>query len=47
MIAPSIDGFSRRGAQLYFFCSIAMPQHFNWPVPPLVTITWEAHFVQM
>jgi hypothetical protein len=31
----------------YFFCSISTPQHFSVPVPPLVTMTCELHFVQM
>jgi hypothetical protein len=31
----------------YFFCSIGAPQHFNMPVPPLVTITCELHLLQM
>jgi hypothetical protein len=31
----------------YFFCSIGAPQHLILPVPPLVTITWEPHLLQM
>jgi len=41
------DPFEAGGDASYFFWSIEAPQHFNWPPPPLVTMTCEPHFPQM